>query len=74
MKFFWFEDFCHARGHRSSFRLAMPSGVEEACLFVQALLVVYDLLNALVSPAERAADGEGDEAEAEAEEVAAVAG
>ena len=43
-------------------------------LFVQALLVVHDLLNALVSPAERAADGEGDEAEAEAEEVAAVAG
>ena len=56
------------------FRLAMPSGVEEACLVVQALLVVYDLINALVSPAERAADGEGDEAEAEAEEVAAVAG
>lgn len=43
-------------------------------LFVQALLVVHDLLNALVSPTERAADGEGDEAEAEAEEVAAVAG
>ena len=43
-------------------------------LFVQALLVVHDLLNALVSSTECAADGEGDEADAEAEEVAAVAG